>query len=1120
MRLTVMRSFACSLRRLGFWAILALAATLSGCNSDGLSPGRYTQPMVMGATLGGAIRHARITISQANGQPIADMETTTDATGTARLYYRADYKGPILVTLYGGSGASYYDPVTDRSYPLPADFRLRAYLPSLQAEFGITPLTELAARQLAKLGAHVRESDIRYMNFLLAVMLLPEQPSVAARPTAITQGTPAQLRALPADLHALRLLALGEIGRSNPVTIHQQFALTTPLRLKREHDSGGRDLATAYGYPQLTFTAPERYDIAIYAPDETELTANRHYQIDYDAASGRHTLTFINANPASSIAIPFGSWHNGTPTANPDATADGDYRIVATRSSDSYEIALGRVTIATADRRWQGLALDSDLTPLPHYPILTAVPASEPHLWLSAAADHIPTLIGAEGKALSADQHYRWQERAGGYTLTLLDGNGSKEGTQPFGSFAHGEATGNPANTSDGEYRIDLVRRDDLSVTGQLWFTLRTLPDSEGWKIYYDGLDFAIDEASYTLAQHLMAPVAIPMLTILEELAIDLEDGDIDGSGFATASSSSGNISTSLDDEQAAAPAGDNPYASRSGAPIYRIIALGQAADDDKTKDVDESMRDSGLPDDPNTEADESKRPRIVPTIDKKSLALSTGSDFIGSYQNAILESAGRFANSELYGYIAAGVAPPPNLIGLHTYLYYFAENFDLPPLLIPGSEYAETLRNFFQPMAGRYSLRANVADAKPTGMRAFFQQRDSYDLIIDTRGRLKVEHDTIDNRDGLYCLSATRKDDEGVESAPFELGCIAIDTLGRGHWPRDRQRQIDILDGDELVPKVEPVICDVEALAEGESCPDSASAPAEVKPPTHCVADPTDSTRQINYNGDNDDGVTPCGHPLLFVAGDEGWTITVKGPQGHPLDPEQLMILPIQNEETIATLNYGVPGYLIELADSDLSWPGRQPFGDKDRIVTRQFEFIWGMRANDQYKGSDAEHNMVFTEGQTYYLVRYQRACNEWTFGGVNMENFNLMDPDILQLTSSSSSGSATPSPTLTEVSGGSEQANGDWQTVDRRPTFSGTASNSGNLTLKLRDSDDNLLLESEIKADCNGAWIADPAVIPQYPSELEPGHYTLLLSAKVDGSDITVNRGIIIMEERSAEE
>lgn len=73
---------------------------------------------------------------------------TVDANGVAKIDLGA-YTGPVVVSVQGGPGVTYYDENTKTNVNFPAGQTLSAVAPAGTAQVGVTPLTEAAKQQLA-----------------------------------------------------------------------------------------------------------------------------------------------------------------------------------------------------------------------------------------------------------------------------------------------------------------------------------------------------------------------------------------------------------------------------------------------------------------------------------------------------------------------------------------------------------------------------------------------------------------------------------------------------------------------------------------------------------------------------------------------------------------------------------------------------------------------------------------------------------------------------------------------------------------------------------------------------------------------------------------------------------
>jgi len=67
-------------------------------------------------------------------------------------------------------------------------------------------------------------------------------------------------------------------------------------------------------------------------------------------------------------------------------------------------------------------------------------------------------ILGGDSKTLlTPNSQYIVSYSNGTYTISLIDADPTKDSNQPFGTYSQGAPTGNPANTADGIYTIDIT---------------------------------------------------------------------------------------------------------------------------------------------------------------------------------------------------------------------------------------------------------------------------------------------------------------------------------------------------------------------------------------------------------------------------------------------------------------------------------------------------------------------------------------------------------------------------------------------------------------------------------------------------------------------------------------
>ena len=117
----------------------------------------------------------------------------------------------------------------------------------------------------------------------------------------------------------------------------------SPLDITTPTDSGADDSITNQGNPILEFQGEPGLQVSLLGPDGTPLVQGSQYTVAY--SNGTYTVNLRDAVLGGS-ANPFGTNSNGSPTGNPDSTADGLYTIKAIDTAGN-ESTVGTFTIDT-----------------------------------------------------------------------------------------------------------------------------------------------------------------------------------------------------------------------------------------------------------------------------------------------------------------------------------------------------------------------------------------------------------------------------------------------------------------------------------------------------------------------------------------------------------------------------------------------------------------------------------------------------------------------------------------------------------------------------------------------------------------------------------------------------
>lgn len=174
---------------------------------------------------GGLLVGARVSVARADGSSVGEAITGADGRATLTA---CDTAGPFLVTVSGSASATTVDasrsgaPVT---LPFPATESLRALVPALNRNIGVTPLTEAAARDL--LGSPLTATQgsplaavAAAADRLRALATGPALPSSSAIDAAHARVLDGAYRALfPANLNIDSLLQVPAVlGTAPPPT--------------------------------------------------------------------------------------------------------------------------------------------------------------------------------------------------------------------------------------------------------------------------------------------------------------------------------------------------------------------------------------------------------------------------------------------------------------------------------------------------------------------------------------------------------------------------------------------------------------------------------------------------------------------------------------------------------------------------------------------------------------------------------------------------------------------------------------------------------------------------------------------------------------------------------------
>lgn len=202
------------------FAGMLVSALLAGCSGGGSSSsdtaGQNQTPasIVVTPSLGKFSAGTKVNLNKIDNSLIATGTVGTDGTSTITL--PANYAGPIVVEVLGGSSVTYYDEKSGLDVVFAVGKKLRAVMPSVKTTVGVTPLTNAAVAKLEAASGALASATLDSINtentrigavFGLSDILLAPTPVDAS--TATSTGTKLNIANL-GDKYALVLAALAK----------------------------------------------------------------------------------------------------------------------------------------------------------------------------------------------------------------------------------------------------------------------------------------------------------------------------------------------------------------------------------------------------------------------------------------------------------------------------------------------------------------------------------------------------------------------------------------------------------------------------------------------------------------------------------------------------------------------------------------------------------------------------------------------------------------------------------------------------------------------------------------------------------------------------------------------
>jgi hypothetical protein len=204
--------------------------TIYGCGGGGGSDPLPTSTSVtVTPSLGRFSERTPVKLKKPDGTELASGSLDANGKHTFSL---TGYAGPVVVEVLGGADVTYYDERTKGLAAFAAGKTLRAVMPALQAEVGVTALTNAAAAQLEDpvLGfKNALATTINGANAKVAAVF--GLPDILVAPKTVDGTTAATLNvATPGDKYALVLAALAKTATGTNAAADVADALASDLK--------------------------------------------------------------------------------------------------------------------------------------------------------------------------------------------------------------------------------------------------------------------------------------------------------------------------------------------------------------------------------------------------------------------------------------------------------------------------------------------------------------------------------------------------------------------------------------------------------------------------------------------------------------------------------------------------------------------------------------------------------------------------------------------------------------------------------------------------------------------------------------------------------------------------
>lgn len=270
----------------------------------------------------GQFRNARVVVRYPDGTLVGGGEARTDVnTGMVTIVPRKGYRGPLRLELHGGDGATYYEEGKDTFVDFPAGQVIRAVVPSIDRNIGITPFSEAAYR-------------------LLTEGSTPERAANPAQPTA-------------AEIGAANQRVLDILNRQFPQALHVDDIARLPFIKSPTIGSNviGIDARGRYGLVNGAFSK----QAAMFNPGRTRPTLDAVAQLGADLLDG--VLDGMNGS-APAVGPDTRTYDPHTLTGElSSALAEQSFRF----GNNDSQLALPKV-LNFGNSRYDGYLFDASLT--------------------------------------------------------------------------------------------------------------------------------------------------------------------------------------------------------------------------------------------------------------------------------------------------------------------------------------------------------------------------------------------------------------------------------------------------------------------------------------------------------------------------------------------------------------------------------------------------------------------------------------------------------------------------------------------------------------------------------------------------------------------------------------